>query len=633
MAHKARDTEVDAYVFVKQNLKQLGWDVRNPAKVPGGQVYTQNQCLGEPEIKKWLDKKRPEYIVKVTETILWVIECKRTRTEISQALDEAENYYSARLNKSDVLKALFISGVAGNDLDGYTIRNKFLEKDSFKSVILNDKEMTGLLSPEITKRILNSNSAIVKDMPIDQAFFTQKADRINEILHIGAVNINDRARVMAALLLSTLQGDLPDLNALPTVLISDINARAENALASQGKKEFFPYVELYLPTSLDNHQKYKKALVDTIKELYSLNIRSAMNSGSDVLGQFYEGFLKYGNWAQKMGIVLTPRHITRFAVEALDVTLQDIVLDPCCGTGGFLVSAFDHVKASANKTQIDQFKKKNIFGIDQQPQLTCLAIVNMIFRGDGKNNIIEGDCFTKWLVPSSSGGIVTAHYSNKEPKEDEKAVTKVLMNPSFAIEASDVKEYRFVQHALDQMVDGGLLFSILPVGAMLESGEELDWRKNRLLIENTLLAVVTFPPELFYGSAGVHTLGIVIKKGIPHSKKQKVLWVRAIRDGHIKVKGKRLPAASEPNDLDKIMPIFKAFLHDTNFPVVSIPEFCKASAIDFDDTLLELLPEVYLDSRPIDSVEITEDANRLIRESAAFLVRSGKENQFYAKGE
>jgi type I restriction enzyme M protein len=617
MAAKMKNTEVDAYVFVKENLKQLGWDTRNPVK--------------EPEIKKWLDKKRPEYIVKVTETILWVIECKSTRVEIDQAVDEAENYYATTLNKGNVLRALFVSGVAGNDVDGYIIKNKFLEKDGFRPIILNDKEMTGLLSPEITKRILSSNSAVVKDMPIDQAFFMQKAARINEILHMGAVNINDRARVMAALLLSTLQGDLPDLNATPAVLISDINTRAQNALASQGKKEFFPYVELYLPTSFDNHQKYKKALVETMKELYSLNIRSAMNSGSDVLGQFYEVFLKYGNWAQKMGIVLTPRHVTRFAVEALDVTLQDIVLDPCCGTGGFLVSAFDHVKASANKTQIDQFKKNNIFGIDQQPQLACLAIVNMIFRGDGKNNIIEGDCFTKWLVPSTTGGIATAHYINKQPKENDKAITKVLMNPSFAIEASDIKEYRFVSHALDQMVDGGLLFSILPVGAMLEGGEEHDWRKNKLLTENTLLAVVTFPPELFY-PIGVHTLGTVIKKGIPHPKSQKVLWVRAIRDGYIKVKGKRLPSASEPNDLDKILPIFKAFIHNTSFPVTAVPQFCKASAIDFADPILELLPEVYLDSKPIDSAEIAEEADRLIRESAAFLIRSGKENQFHAKG-
>ncbi len=419
---------------------------------------------------------------------------------------------------------------------------------------------------------------------------------------------------------------MPDLNAAPSVLINDINTRAETSLASQGKKEFYEYVRLSLPTSLDNHQKYKRALVETLKELYGLNIRSAMNSGSDILGQFYEVFLKYGNWAQKMGIVLTPRHMARFAAEALDVNLQDVVLDPCCGTGGFLVASFDYVKASANPTQIDRFKKSNVFGIDQQPQLACLAIVNMIFRGDGKNNIIEGDCFTKWLVGTKKEGIVgfPVHYLSKKPDTaDLNMVTKVLMNPSFAIEASDVKEYRFVQHALDQMIDGGLLFSVLPMGAMYEQGEERTWREQRLLKENTLLSVITFPPELFY-PIGVHTVGVFIKKGIPHPDNQKVLWVRAIHDGMLKKKGKRLPDKTEPNDLASILPIVRAFIHNPSFPIEPIPEFYKAAGINFSDPLLELVPEAYVDSKLPSREELENEVDKLTRETVSFLIRTGR---------
>lgn len=62
---KTKATEVDAYAFIKSELKTLGWDTRNPATHPQGQVYTQNQCLSNPEIKKWLDKKRPESIIKI----------------------------------------------------------------------------------------------------------------------------------------------------------------------------------------------------------------------------------------------------------------------------------------------------------------------------------------------------------------------------------------------------------------------------------------------------------------------------------------------------------------------------------------------------------------------------------------
>lgn len=617
---RQRRTEVEAYSYINSELKKLGWDTRSPSN--GGQVYTQNQCLDDPEIKNLLDKKRPENIIKVNETALWVIEAKSRRTEIDTALDEAENYYAQRINKSNIYISKFISGVAGNDEDGYVIKNKFLENGEFKTVQLNEREMTGLLSPEIVRRVLENASAALIDVPVDLEYFMDKANEINKILHMGAININDRARVMAALLLATMQGDMPDLNTSPTVLINDINTRAESVLSANDKEEFFEYVRLALPTSKDNHKKYKKALVDTLKVLYSLNIKSAMNSGTDVLGQFYEVFLKYGNWAQKMGIVLTPRHVTRFAAEVVDVNLQDYVLDLVCGTGGFLVSAFDLVKSSANKAQIDQFKKNNLFGIDQQPQLACLAIVNMIFRGDGRNNIIEGDCFTKWLKKVVRDGITTAKYKSNQPSSEDNIITKVLMNPPFAIDKRDVPEYKFVQHALDQMVDNsGILFSILPMGAMFEQGEEKEWRKNKFLNENTLLAVITLPPELFVPSAGVHTLCIIAKKGVPHPKEQNVLWARAIHDGHVTIKRKRLPDKTETNDLETLLPIVKAFVHNPKFQVESVPEFYKATPIDYTDPLLELVAEAYIDSKPIMPGEIQEGMERLVRENVAFIVR------------
>ena len=56
-----------------------------------------------------------------------------------------------------------------------------------------------------------------------------------------------------------------------------------------------------------------------------MNIRSAINSGTDALGQFYETFLKYANDAKQMGIVLTPRHITKFAVEVLDIHHEHVI--------------------------------------------------------------------------------------------------------------------------------------------------------------------------------------------------------------------------------------------------------------------------------------------------------------------
>lgn len=152
-------------------------------------MFIQNQCLGDPEIRKWLDLKRPEAIVLVRNTpqerLLWVIESKSKRTDIGLALDEAENYYAARLNRSLTDRVMFVSGVAGNDEESYVVKNRFLEQDIYKPVIVNERETSALLSPQLTDSILRATSATIADVPIDQAYFMEKADSIKRDIAQG----------------------------------------------------------------------------------------------------------------------------------------------------------------------------------------------------------------------------------------------------------------------------------------------------------------------------------------------------------------------------------------------------------------------------------------------------------------
>ncbi len=447
---------------------------------------------------------------------------------------------------------------------------------------------------------------------------------------MGSINKNDRAKTMAALLLSVIE-EPPNLDTSLPVLIGEINTRSENVLRQNGKFDFAEHVRILPPTNKENHVKYKNALVRTIQELQNLNVRSAMKSSNDVLGQFYEVFLKYGNGAKEIGIVLTPRHITRFAVEAIGVSGNDIVLDPSCGTGGFLVAALDHVRCKVGKAVFDRFSRYNLFGVEQESYVALLAIVNMIFRGDGRHNITEGNCFTTHLVERSVDGHASATFTKIAPKSGAEPVTRVLMNPPFALQSSDEKEYHFVTHALGLMADGGILFSLLPMGAMFGSKDERVWRKNDLLLHHTLLAVLSFPSELFYPAALKQVLGIIVRKGTPHPKKQPVFWGRIARDGYVKVKSKRLSASDlkpprvEPNELDSVLPLLKSFLGSPASFNANIPMLCKTTPIDFSDPLLELVPEAYLDNCKPDAKELRRAVNDMVRETAAFLVRFGRE--------
>lgn len=617
MAKRAKSSEVHAYAFINDELHERGWVVRNPSRNANGQVWTQNECLADDEIKARLGLDRPESIIKVSEKILWIIEAKPEHKQLAQAIDEAVEY-ATHINKGSQYKVAFVSGVAGNPDDTYLVQTHLLSGRKTRPITINGKPITSLISREVAKSVLDKGPDI-RDVPIDEELFLSKAERINQHLHLGAINKNYRARVMAALLLAMIDDTLPNIDAKPLVLISEINARAKQILGQHNKIDFYPFIEIAPPPTIDNHIKFKSALVKTIQELNNLNIRSAMNSGTDVLGKFYEVFLKYGNGAKEIGIVLTPRHITQFAVDVLGITSKDVIYDPTCGTAGFLVAAFDSVKKTASKSEIGRFKKYNMLGCEQEAEVVALALVNMIFRGDGKNNIVEGNCLQKHVARSGSHQrIVTGPRAPKDP-----AITKVLMNPPFALKDSDEKEYKFVSHALDQVQRGGLLFAVLPYPAMVKPGGYLLWRQS-LLTKHTLLSVVTLPPDLFY-PVGVHTVGIFIKKGIPHPAKQNVLWVRSLNDGLFKKKGKRLPDKRAPNDLEKVKSIVKSFVANPGIRVAKLEKFQKASPIDMGDELLELVPENYLDqSRPTDK-EIESGVDQAIRDTLAFLIQNKME--------
>lgn len=136
--------------------------------------------------------------------------------------------------------------------------------------------------------ILASGNPDIANPQIDERLFLARAARINEILHLGAVNPHERAGVMAALLLSMLSSTTPNIEERdPSTLIADINGRVSGVLDRQGKKEFYEYIKVRAPVTKDNYVKFRQALGDSLQELNNLNIRSAMNTGVDWLGSFY----------------------------------------------------------------------------------------------------------------------------------------------------------------------------------------------------------------------------------------------------------------------------------------------------------------------------------------------------------
>lgn len=638
--NKPKNSEVDAYTYIKEELEKLGWIVKNPARFDVGEVYKQNEVLSNKELKKMLVRDMPEAVVKLDNSgkLFWVIESKRNKEDLEKALSEAKNQYAKKINKSKNVKVILISGVAGNDSNGYIVRNQILINSSWKTILFEESKVKNiLLSKEQVKFIFDDtkkaiikkkDSVLYKNLPdTPEKKYIEVAENINEILHNAGINKSKRARFIAGLVLAYSTGSIDRKNENTTTLVKNINVLIDQKLTDVKKENFINFLELEVPPVVENHIKYREAIKKSLNELDTLDIVNAMNSGRDVLGGFYEKFLKYGNGAKEIGIVLTPRHITEFAVDVSDVNHNDYVLDPTCGTGGFLVSSFDYIKKKASNTQIDKFKNYNLFGIEQDDEVVALALVNMIFRGDGRNNMSSGNCFYKNINKTIKEGNVTGDtVLHSEPIKENvnPVITKVLMNPPFALKNSKEKERDFIEYALKQMDDGGVLFAIVPISVMVEGGANKNWRKE-LLENNSLLSVITFPKDLFVPSANVGTVGIFLKKGIFHNfDKQDVYFARAITDGLRKKKGKRVKDKREKNQLKEIHEELKAFLSNQNLKFKNIPEFKKICKLDKEDLNIELVPEIYIDSKIPSIKEVEQQLDKTIKESLTYLIKQRK---------
>lgn len=206
-------------------------------------------------------------------------------------------------------------------------------------------------------------------------------------------------------------------------------------------------------------------------------------------------------------------------------------------------------------------------------------------------------------------------------------MTKVLMNPPFALKVESEQEYKFVKRALDEMEDGGILFTVLPISTMVESSV-YQWRQD-LVNNHTLLAVITFPNELFY-PIGQNTVGLLVRKGkAQRSQPYKVLWCRATTDGFLKKKGKRLFYDDANNDLALIKPYVQAFVANQNISIKDIPQILKICPVDMLNTELEFVPEAYIDDKTYSEKEILEEMDKLYKENLAFKVRYG--DQYVSK--
>lgn len=258
-------------------------------------------------------------------------------------------------------------------------------------------------------------------------------------------------------------------------------------------------------------------------------------SHPEELGNAYEYLLSIMSSQGDAGQFRTPRHIIDFMVDVMNPTKDDKVLDPACGTGGFLVATYNHIleqhdgKDDPDKTEQpltpDERKKlmNNLEGYDIDPSMVRIAQVNMYLHQFKNPQIFQYDSLTSEERWSDKFDVILANPPFMSPKGGIKPHSK------FALE-SNRSEVLFVDYILNHLKPNGRAGIIVPEGIIFQSGKAYKQLRKEL-VEGGLYGVVSLPAGVFNPYSGVKTSILLVDNEIAKHRDE-IIFVRISADGY-----------------------------------------------------------------------------------------------------
>jgi type I restriction enzyme M protein len=247
--------------------------------------------------------------------------------------------------------------------------------------------------------------------------------------------------------------------------LNAIGEQIEESDIPRAKKNIItqPYSSIAVQPSLGRAtDKYPKGPLQELIRILDGELMPLMDvyHDYDVVGQFYGEFLKYtGGDKKSLGIVLTPRQITDLFCRLAQVSKDDVVVDICAGTGGFLIAALSRMLSQCvTEDERRDVRKNRLVGVEDLPNMYTLAASNMIFRGDGKANLYQGSCFEKPTIDA-----LKAHRRNSKEKMGKLRPNIGMLNPPYSQKGEGLNELDFVMTMLDVLAPGGRGLAIVPM--------------------------------------------------------------------------------------------------------------------------------------------------------------------------
>ena len=312
----------------------------------------------------------------------------------------------------------------------------------------------------------------------------------------------------------------------------------KNLDLSSGNKRTLIIHDIFAGTN--NYMKNGTVIRQVINQLNKIDFNSSEDR--HMFGDIYETILRDLQSAGNYGEFYTPRALTEFITEMINPRLGEKVLDPACGTGGFLTSAIENIrKQDVNSVEDLAILESNIHGMELKPLPFMLCVTNLILHDIEVPNVDYIDSLNR-------------EYTSIGQKD---RVDVILTNPPFGASVADRVETNFPQNyrttesadlflvlMIRYLNDGGRAGIVLPDGSL--TGEGVKQRIRQHLLETCdLHTIVRLPNSVFQPYAGVATNMLFFEKGKP--TKESWYWEHKLPEG-VKAYSKTKPILKEEFD-------------------------------------------------------------------------------------
>lgn len=358
----------------------------------------------------------------------------------------------------------------------------------------------------------------------DKEKVMQNTYRLNEMLHRHSIPEKLRSQFVGTCLLA-LKNNLDYTT--PSLTAAQIRTRIKEVLEGLLTNDINKAEKLaLLNRNVLNNQYVKSLTIEALREILAeieqkilpfINDKST--SGQDLLNLFFVTFNKYVGKSDK-NQAFTPDHITDFMAKITGINKRSVVLDPCCGSGSFLVramtQAFDDCATEADQEAV---KKSKIFGIEFDENIYGLATTNMLIHSDGNSNIRQGSCFSlaDWIKEARPNVILMNPPYNAQRIHLPKSYVSTWPKNKKEDPSKGFYFVKYIADTLNSINHQATLAVLLPVACAIGTKGIIKDIKKHLLEENTLDAVFTLPNDIFHPGATVQACCMIFKIGKKHS--------------------------------------------------------------------------------------------------------------------